>query len=900
MSAAIGRLNDALAGRYSVERQLGEGGMATVYLARDVRHDRRVALKVLKPELAAVVGAERFLTEIRTTANLQHPHILPLFDSGQADGMLFYVMPYVEGESLRERLDRERQLPVDEAVRIATNVAEALDYAHAQGVIHRDIKPANILLQAGKPVVSDFGIALAVSAGGGGRLTETGLSLGTPHYMSPEQATGDSRVGRATDVWALGCVLYEMLVGEPPYTGGTPQAILGKIIAGEGVSATKLRSTVPPHVDAVVRKALEKVPADRFGSADEFARALADRGYQNGVRATAGAGRGALWRSAALLIVGGVLGFALTTIRGDADEERAATVMRFALPTIGVDSLQTGSTLLQDVAISPDGTVIAYLGRNEDGSTFQIHLRRIDELEGTPLRGTEGGIAPFFSPGGEWVGFVDAAEPRTIRRVPLQGGGPETIATLPATVTYVAGTHWATDDQIFVGTGQGTGLFLVSVARGTSELLVEGQYHWPYVIPGRDAVLMMDHATELALVALDSRSGEVKSLGIAGTGPRYLPTGHLVYADAEGGLWAAPFDVESLEITSSPVRIVDGIEVKASNEGAADFSLSDDGHLVYVVRTAAPVRTTLATVGPAGERTVVSELDGIAWYPRFSPDGGRVAFALTGNFNAGSDADLWVIDLARGALTRVTFDGNRRFFPLWSRDGQTLIHSSGPGLGNAVLSVTADGSGVADTLLPATGGRQFATSWSPDGSVIAYHVGPQGTPTTSRDLWIWRLDQPEPRGEPFVATPAEEAGAIFSPDGSWVAYVSNKSGQSEVYARPFPGPGPEVTLSVGGGSEPAWSPSGLQLYYRRESDMMSVSVDPTSPSLAASAPRRLFADPYLLDPAGNGIANYDVSPDAERMILVEEVVREASSEPETHRLRITLNFYEEVRTRIPN
>jgi serine/threonine protein kinase len=276
MSDPITRLNAALQGRYRIERQLGEGGMATVYLAEDLKHKRKVALKVLKPELAAVVGAERFLAEIETTANLQHPHILPLFDSGEADGFLFYVMPYVEGETLRERIEREHQLPVDEAVAISTKVAGALQAAHERGVIHRDIKPANILLAKGEPLLSDFGIALAVSAGGAGRLTETGLSLGTPHYMSPEQATGDASVGPATDVYALGCVLYEMLVGEPPYTGSTPQAILGKIIQAEAVSATKARRTVPANVDAAIRKALEKIPADRFAGADDFASALAD------------------------------------------------------------------------------------------------------------------------------------------------------------------------------------------------------------------------------------------------------------------------------------------------------------------------------------------------------------------------------------------------------------------------------------------------------------------------------------------------------------------------------------------------------------------------------------------------------------------------------------------------
>ena len=276
MSDSVTRLNAALEGRYAIERELGEGGMATVYLAEDLKHERSVALKVLKPELAAVVGAERFLTEIKTTANLQHPNILPLFDSGEADGFLFYVMPYVEGETLADRLERESQLPVDEAVKVATEVSDALEAAHERGVIHRDIKPANILLSRGRPLVADFGIALAVSAAGGGRLTETGLSLGTPHYMSPEQATGDQGVGPATDIYALGSVLYEMLVGEPPYTGSNAQAILGKIIQGKPVSATEERPAVPANVDAAVRKALEKLPADRFKSAASFAAALND------------------------------------------------------------------------------------------------------------------------------------------------------------------------------------------------------------------------------------------------------------------------------------------------------------------------------------------------------------------------------------------------------------------------------------------------------------------------------------------------------------------------------------------------------------------------------------------------------------------------------------------------
>src|SRR5688572_268215 len=273
------RLTAALADRYRIERELGQGGMATVYLAEDLKHKRKVALKVLKPELAAVLGAERFVQEITTTAALQHPHILPLFDSGTADGFLYYVMPFIDGETLRARLDRETQLGVGEAVRIATAVADALDYAHRHGVIHRDIKPENILLHEGRPLVADFGIALAVSAAAGGRMTETGLSLGTPHYMSPEQATADKEIGPRSDVYSLASVLYEMLTGDPPHTGASAQQIIMKIVTEEAAPVTTLRRSVPPHVAAAVAQALEKLPADRFDSARMFADALRDERF---------------------------------------------------------------------------------------------------------------------------------------------------------------------------------------------------------------------------------------------------------------------------------------------------------------------------------------------------------------------------------------------------------------------------------------------------------------------------------------------------------------------------------------------------------------------------------------------------------------------------------------------
>src|SRR5215216_60572 len=279
MPELLNRLQVALSDRYRIEGEIGAGGMATVYLAQDLRHDRKVALKLLRPELSAVIGAERFLAEIKLTANLQHPHILPLFDSGEADGFLFYVMPFVEGESLRDRLTREKQLPVADAIRIASEVASALDYAHQHGVIHRDIKPENILLHDGQALVADFGIALAASKAGGSRMTETGMSLGTPHYMSPEQAMGEREITARSDVYALGAVLYEMLSGDPPFTGSTAQAIVARVVTESPRSLTTQRHTIPRNIEAAVLTALEKLPADRFATAAEFADALRNPTY---------------------------------------------------------------------------------------------------------------------------------------------------------------------------------------------------------------------------------------------------------------------------------------------------------------------------------------------------------------------------------------------------------------------------------------------------------------------------------------------------------------------------------------------------------------------------------------------------------------------------------------------
>ena len=511
MSDAISRLNAALEGRYAIERELGEGGMATVYLADDLKHERKVALKVLKPELAAVVGAERFLAEIKTTANLTHPHILPLFDSGEADSFLFYVMPHIEGESLRERIDREKQLGVDDSVAITRKVADALDYAHEHGVVHRDIKPGNILLsERGEPLVADFGIALAVSAAGGGRLTETGLSLGTPHYMSPEQATGDQDVGPATDIYALGCVLFEMLVGEPPFTGGNAQAVLAKILMGDAPAPADTRTSVPANIDAAVRRAVEKIPADRFTTAESFASALSDPGFGHvGEDGVGRRGRVGPWRSATLLAtlvaIVSLGGLAVTLSR----QGPSAPTARFREVLGEGRAVVRGGGIWLDVA--PDGQSFVYVGPGPNGDT-QLWQRSLGDPDPRPVAGTEGGQSPALSPDGRHVAFqVDGG----IRVVPLFGGRPYTLASQGGSPSWGSdGTIYFVRDRV---------VHRVPEAGGESERVTNptiGDHQHPDALPeGRGVLLSVVIGTsELPHIGVVSADGgEVKEhrLGVA-------------------------------------------------------------------------------------------------------------------------------------------------------------------------------------------------------------------------------------------------------------------------------------------------------------------------------------------------------------------------------------------------
>ena len=555
MTEITARLSTALVDRYRIERRLGEGGMATVYLAEDLKHHRMVAVKVLRPELAAVLGADRFVQEITTTANLQHPHILPLFDSGEVDGFLYYVMPFIDGETLRDKLNRETQLGIDEAVNITTAIADALDYAHRHNVIHRDIKPENILLHDGRPMVADFGIALALSAAAGGRMTETGMSLGTPHYMSPEQATADKDITSRSDIYSLGSMLYEMLTGEPPHMGTSAQQIIMKIVTDSARPVTELRKSVPPNVTAAVAKSLEKLAADRFESAAKFGEALADPAFTSSVTQVtpgAGAAAGGPWNRLSMAFAGSTVVLALAlgwALLRPSPDEVAAVPFRTGLSDFRLTA-PVGSN--GRIAISPDGTQIVLA--SEVNGVDRLFLRRADQVEFTEIPGTERGNGPTFSPDGKWLAFSTGNE---IRRLELAGG-----PVLP--VTQGSFQHWGFPDTL-VFSSQGD-IYQVSPSGGDRTLIADFDFAniaRPYLLPDGKAVVFqgpgdLDTRT---LMMVEIGSGVVTDLGIPGSNPRYVWTGHLVYGHSNQTLMAVPFDLETHRVTGDPRTVLPAVLV---------------------------------------------------------------------------------------------------------------------------------------------------------------------------------------------------------------------------------------------------------------------------------------------------------------------------------------------------
>ncbi|HEX3236013.1 MAG TPA: protein kinase [Gemmatimonadales bacterium] len=860
MSSLPLRVSGALSAQYRLEQEIGAGGMATVYLAEDLRHDRRVAVKVLRPELAAVIGAERFLAEIKLTANLQHPHILPLFDSGEADSFLYYVMPFVEGESLRDRLTREKQLPVDDAVRIACEVASALDYAHRHRVIHRDIKPENILLHDGRALVADFGIALAASQAGT-RMTETGMSLGTPHYMSPEQAMGEREITARSDVYALGAVLYEMLTGDPPFTGSTAQAIVARVVTESPRPLLPQRHTIPPHVESAVLTALEKLPADRFATAAQFADALTTPGVTRQVTSRTiplvAASRGSararlrdpLTIGLAVLAAAG-LGLAGTLMWRSRPESSVPTV-RFLYT--GSDSATVASDWAPwPAAISPDGSLLVY-PVSQPGGTDILYVRRADQLEGHAIPGTNNGNQPLFSPDGRWIAFEANNVDKKVR---LDGSAPVRIATGGAD----NGADWTTSDELVIGSGiSAHGLSKVSVAGGdlvpfTAPDSAHGEFDhlWPIGTPdGRSVVFVIWHGalptSELAMVSLDG--GPVVRLGLKAIRPLAVVDDALVYVLADGAVMAVPLDVVHRRVTGKPVPVLDPVPVIGAFNGNSAVFVSRGGALVTGLEAA---RSQLMWVGRDGtSRPVSRELRSFD-SPRISPDGRHIAVLVTD----GPKTDIWVDDLETGTLSRLTSSGNMTIAE-WSRDGRSVIYAA-PGNGsNWAVWRQSLGGGTTPELLVEQPLLAPVADLAPDGHTVLL----QTLTASTWDLQSMRVDSTRAL-KPFNVTPASDLDPRFSPDGRWAALTTDESGAFEVYVRSYPEPTVKIQVSVGGGAGAMWSADGTRLYYSVGNAIVEARLA-TSPDLRVLSRDTAFSGV----PHSGGSANYDITRDGSRLVL---------------------------------
>ncbi|MEJ2504106.1 MAG: protein kinase, partial [Gemmatimonadota bacterium] len=699
--------------------------------AEDLKHDRKVALKVLKPELAAVVGGERFLTEIRTTANLTHPNILPLFDSGAADSFLYYVMPYVEGENLRDRLDREKQLGVEDAVRLAREVAEALHHAHEHGVVHRDVKPANILLQDGRPLVSDFGIALAVSQAGGGRLTETGLSMGTPHYMSPEQASGDRDVDPRTDVYSLGCVLFEMLTGEPPYGGGTAQAVLARILTGAPDRPTQLRSTIPPHVEAVILKSMEKLPADRFESTADFARALGDRSFRYGTEAEAGGGSG-WWRMAAIaasaVAVLAVAGWGLSAREVRAPER---PISRAVFSTRAGQEIR--DELHHVISFSADGSTLVYEGMAGNGS--QLWIKSRDQAEARPLPGTIGAQHPEVDPSGRWVAFIAGQQ---IKKVPI-GGGPAVVLTDSATSD--AGSIAWLDDGTLVYSGTPDFWPRKIAAEGGPSQRVpvpleenrEGTIAYTALPDGSFLYTLCENFCQARsdLWAWNADTGEAVRLVPGALAGWYVDSGHLVFVRPDGSVFGVEFDPRTMELGGEPVPLFDGVQI--DNGITADMEVVVSGQLLARIGGAAGQSQRLAWIDRVGEMTVTDA--GFSYtlqtFPgvRLSPDDRYAAFARTTD----SGTDIWVKELDDGPVYRLTFDDALEYRPTWSADGEWILFVSERLGDRDLFRRRYNATGEVELVLDRE--REISQGlWSADGEWLVYREGTGD----GRDIMAWQ------------------------------------------------------------------------------------------------------------------------------------------------------------------
>jgi serine/threonine-protein kinase len=811
VSESFDHLVSALSDRYRIERELGSGGMATVYLAHDVRHDRKVALKVLKPDLAAVIGASRFLAEIRTTANLQNPHILPLHDSGAVDGTVFYVMPFIEGESLRDRLTREKQLPIPDAIRITTAVADALQYAHEHKVIHRDIKPENILLQGGHALVADFGIALAASSAGS-RMTETGMSLGTPHYMSPEQAMGERDLDARTDIYALGCVLYEMLTGQPPFTGPTAQAIVAKVITEQPVPPSRLRGTVSENLEETVLTALEKLPADRFPTAAAFASGLTDgppkqsprrqrnQSASRGSRKLIAAGIGAL---GLILVTGWALTKNRSTPIGPTTYDAA---LPDSAPMAFSSAAQSGYGLtLTNISIAPDGSFAVFPAAN--GGNTMLWWRSLRDSRGRPIAGTEGAEAPKISPDGSRVAFISS---RRVMLAPVSGGSAKQliVAGSPATI------QWLSPQQLVVLHSDGTRLTWLDADAGTVKDLTIDRCTLGRWIPETKELLCGLVGTAYTLdpetrkqnpVSIRSEDGS-NTVFAQGSDFRMIDGRYMVYMSAAGDLTAASYDPKTRKMGRS-VPLISG--VRRESAGSGQFDIAQNGTLAFTPGDNALLVNIVKM--QKGKEPIPLPVEA-NFFQRF--DISRNGRWLAGIVIGPESQELKVYDLKNGQsftwLRAVSFR-----HALWNPEGTKLLAFLRDATRAYIVYGSPWSTAQPDTLATYQPPQPFAEpiDFPDDHTVLLYDVRSGASHLMDPTVRPAKLDSLDLQGR-FL---------IVSPNRKLVAYQTN---DSRIMVTSFP-PKSDRAQVASPGVEPMWL-SDSEILFRDGISWYSARVNPVT------------------------------------------------------------------------
>jgi serine/threonine-protein kinase len=887
-------------GSHEIIALLGKGGMGEVYRARDLKLKREVAIKILPDEFSRDADRlSRFQREAEALAALNHPNIAAIYDLAQAGDTRFLVLELVEGETLADRIARG-PISIEDTVHIAKQICEALEAAHERDIVHRDLKPANITLtRDGKVKVLDFGLAKIfskdtheTSASNSPTLsmaaTQLGIILGTAAYMSPEQARGRS-VDRRSDVFAFGCVLYEMLTGKPAFEGSDVSEVLASVIKSEPKWDT-LPSATPPVLRVFLRRCLEKDPWRRIHDIGDVRLALEgffDDIAQQAILSSAPQSRPHRWHLALAAVIAATTAVLLTVVVFQfATRPRPGATIRLTAEAPNGIGLGVGAQD-PDISISPDGRTIVYVAGNQNSS--QLYVRRLNGLQATPLPGISRARNPFFSPDGNWIGFFDGS---TLKKVGVNGGSALTICNLTGNPR---GASWGTGDIIIFST-TAPGLMRVPAAGGTPEVLTkpdpakgEVGHILPEMLPGGRAVLFtvlhqIDSPENAEIDLLELQSGRRNVLFRGGSNPHYAASGHVVYG-VSGTLWAVPFDIDKLQVHGTPVQVAENVMMKVS--GALNFSVAQDGSLVYVPgETVGNPQITLVWVDRQGHEEPIPAPVRQYRYARISPDGKRVALEIDDQEN-----DIWTWDFSRKMLTRLTFDPGLNRGVAWSPDGSRLAFSRQLDGSEHAYWQSADGTGMPEILADGPA-HDFPRSFSPDGTKLLVDM------VNGRQVDIGIIDVKSHKHEMLpMKTPFIKSNAGFSPDGRWIAYESNESGdRTEIYVRPFPNiDGGRWQVSVGGGRGPVWSRDGKEIFFIQSNPitrLFSVPVE-TAAGFSALNPKPLFEGDYA--PYAGA---YDVSPDGQRF-LMNKVGLQHRATPSSAAIVVVLNWYRELQERAP-